>query len=231
MLNRKPAGHMRNSAGSDVDGARLPTGSAKLLLGKRQVLFQEREPALFIYEVLEGTLMIYHLLADGRRQIVDLALPGSVSGYSRDGSHEYSCEAMTPSSLIAYDRAVLKSADAISIRLLQQMERQVCELASHIVLLGRKTTEERLASFLVKCAKAWRTGGDEKAASFHIPMTRVEIGDYLGLSLETVSRGIAGLERRGIVSTGSRQGEMRVNDVAALSDAPRTKSARHARSL
>ena len=186
-------------------------------------MFHAHEPAPSIYEVLSGAFMVYHLLADGRRQIVNLALPGSLCGFSREATHECSCEALVASAVIAYDRATLTSPDAAGGRLSQKMEQQICDLAEHIVLLGRRTTEERLAAFLVQCADIWRTTSDEKAIVFRIPMTRVEIGDYLGMSLETVSRGIAEFERRGLVRTGGRQGEMSVNDLQALATAWRSQ--------
>ena len=188
--------------------------------------FISGRPAPSIYEVLDGTLMIYRVLADGRRQIVDLALSGSLCGFSRDNTHEYSCEALLVSTVAVYERATMAASCQLGARLSQKMEQKVCALAEHVVLLGRQTTEERLANFLVQCAQAWRRQGDDKAAVFHIPMTRVEIGDYLGMSLETVSRGVADLERRGLLQTGSRQGEMRVMDLAALSQARRKPNPR-----
>ena len=87
MLNRKHAAFDRDSA----DGAHAASGAAKLVLGRREALFHARGPAPSVYEVIDGALMIYRLLADGRRQIVDLALPGSVCGFSCDGAHECSC--------------------------------------------------------------------------------------------------------------------------------------------
>src|SRR6185436_9802768 len=122
-----------------------------------------------------------------------------------------------------YDRSLLTTNEEVAARLSQKMEQQICALAEHIVLLGRRTTEERLATFLVQCAEIWRTASDDKSIVFRIPMTRVEIGDYLGMSLETVSRGIADFERRGFIRTGGRQGEMRVFDIAALESAWRAQ--------
>ena len=110
------------------------------------------------------------------------------------------------------------------------MELKICALTEHIVLLGRRTTEERLTNFLVECARAWRTDRGEGTAAFQIPMTRVEIGDYLGMSLETVSRGIADLERRGLIRTGARQGAIKIVDLNALTGAWRTQRGRRKRS-
>jgi CRP/FNR family transcriptional regulator len=215
-LTRKHAA-LRSDA-SNVE-ATVPDGGTKLTVEKRQLLFRAHEPAISIYEIATGALMVYRLLADGRRQIIDLALPGSVCGVTRGPLHECSCEALLPSTLIAYDRRSLTSNEETAARLSHKMEQQICTLAEHIVLLGRRTTEERLAAFLVRCAQTWKTASDEKATAFRIPMTRVEIGDYLGMSLETVSRGIADFERRGLISTAGRQGEMRVWDIGALASA------------
>lgn len=228
MLNRKHVALNRHSSSDATE--QLTTGATKLVVGKRQILFHARGPAQSLYEVLDGALMVYRLLADGRRQIIDLVLPGSLCGFSRDNSQECSCEALMTSTILAYDRTAMRGCDATGARLSQILEQQICALAEHIVLLGRRTTEERLATFLVRCAAVWRTAGDEKTTVFHIPMTRVEIGDYLGMSLETVSRGIADLERRGLITTGARQGEMRAHDLTALSAAWRVQRGRRKRS-
>jgi CRP-like cAMP-binding protein len=233
MLNRKHAELDRNRPSDAVglnDRLAPGPGSAKLVVGKGNVLFHARAAAPSIYEVQDGALMVYRLIADGRRQIVDVALPGSLCGFSRDNCHECSCEALVTSTVIAHDRAVLKGSGPISMRLHQKMEEQICTLAEHVVLLGRQTTEERLVAFLVRCAEVWRAAGNENAGVFHIPMTRVEIGDYLGMSLETVSRGIADLERRGLITTGARQGEMKAHDLAALRLAGRAQRKRGKRS-
>jgi CRP-like cAMP-binding protein len=221
MLNRKHAALLRDTSGRADTNDQTPGN--KLVIGKRQILFHAREPAPSIYEVLSGAFMIFRLLADGRRQIVSLALPGSLCGFSRENVHECSGEALVASTVLAYDRAVLAGSDKTASRLSHMMEQQICALAEHIVMLGRRTTEERLAAFLIECADIWRTGSDDNAIVFRIPMTRVEIGDYLGMSLETVSRGIAEFERRGLIRTGGRQGEMRVYDVAALATAWRSQ--------
>jgi CRP/FNR family transcriptional regulator len=222
MLNRKQA----SLAGTTVEAADDRNGGVKLDLGKRQILFRAREPASSIYEVVSGALMVYRLLSDGRRQIVELVLPGSLCGFSCTGTNEGSCEALLASSVIAYEHAALESVDATTSRLAQKMEQQICGLAEHLVLLGRRGTEERLATFLVDCAEMWGAQRDEHGLVFQIPMTRVEIGDYLGMSLETVSRGIADFERRGLIRTGGRQGEMRIYDLAALSTAWRAQRTR-----
>ena len=220
MLNRKFVPPDGNTAHE------THVGALKLVVKKREILFHERAPAPSIYEVLDGAVMVYRMLADGRRQIVDLALPGSLCGFSRDNAHEHTGEALVVSTVAAYERATMTTPGSLGAHLLRKMEEKICALAEHVVVLGRQTTEERLANFLVQCAQAWRRQGDDKAAVFQIPMTRVEIGDYLGMSLETVSRGIADLERRGLLRTGSRQGEMQVMDLAALSQARRRPSLR-----
>jgi len=221
MLNRKHAALLRDASIRADSNDQAP--GTKLAVGKRQILYRAQEPAPSLFEVATGSFMVYRLLADGRRQIIHLALPGSLCGFTREESHECSCEALVPSTVIAYDRATLQSSVEIGARLVEKMEQQICALAEHVVLLGRRTTEERLAIFLAQCAEIWRTASDDKATVFRIPMTRVEIGDYLGMSLETVSRGIADFERRGLIRTGGRQGEVRVFDVSALESAWRAQ--------
>ena len=216
MLNRKHTAHFGED--QHLGSGDLSAGT-RLSIGKRQTLFRAQEPAPSIYEVLTGAFMVYRLIDDGRRQIIDIALPGSLCGFTRAPVHESSCEALVPSTVHIYDRVMLSTGDATGARLAQKMERQICALADHIALLGRRTTEERLAAFLIMCSQVWKTASDGHATVFRIPMTRVEIGDYLGMTMETVSRGIADFERRGLIRTGPSQGEMRVFSIDALPSA------------
>ncbi|MBI1211299.1 MAG: helix-turn-helix domain-containing protein [Alphaproteobacteria bacterium] len=220
MFDRKHAA-LHREASSRPDANFEP--GAKLAIARRQALFHANDPAASLYEVLTGSFMVCRLLADGRRQIVSLVLPGALCGFTHGPLHEYSCEALVPSTVVAYDRAILSTGSEIGVGLAAKMEQEICALSEHIVLLGRRTTEERLAMFLVQCARNWKTASDQNGILFRIPMTRVEIGDYLGMSLETVSRGIASFERRGLIRTGGRQGEMRVFDLDALASARSTQ--------
>ena len=174
-------------------------------------LFRAGDLARKLYEVRSGALMLYRLLPDGRRQVVDVATAGDVCGLACAGVHESTCEALSDALVVAIDRRALDEDARLGARIRAKLERAACALHARIVDLGRKGADERVASFLLRLAEA-AEGGDETTFP---AMTQAQIGDYLGLSLETVCRVFARLRARGLVET-SRGARVRVGDLARL---------------
>ncbi|MDE2016406.1 MAG: helix-turn-helix domain-containing protein [Hyphomicrobiales bacterium] len=187
------------------DAVRVPRGAE---------LFRAGDLARRLYEVRSGALMLYRLLPDGRRQVVDVATAGDVCGLASAGVHESTCEALADSAVVAIERRALESDPRLGDRVRGKLERAACALHARIVDLGRKGADERVASFLLRLAEA---AGDGDAATFPA-MTQAQIGDYLGLSLETVCRAFSRLRGRGLVET-ARGGRVRVCDLARLREA------------
>jgi len=211
-----PAGHRVDSryAGTTTpakadDGAwqafRQSPKARLQVVDAHDIIFREDDKALHLYEVAEGQVMLYRLLADGRRQVVDILSPGDLFGQSMTGLYDCSAEALMDGQLrVIESRDVQQSSELlghVNRCLMQRIE----ALHSHAVLLGRKSASERVASFLMRfvpnrgtvgCAGP-RVGGD--SATVVLRMTRQEIADYLGLTIETVSRVLSNLKRRGII--------------------------------
>jgi len=202
--------------------ATLPPAGIKMKFARRQTVFHSGEPAHRVYEVLDGTLMLFTVLRDGRRQILEIIPRGWLCGFAKDGAYDGSCEALTDATLMSYSRAEMEADDPVRSRLLHQAEDQVCVLHDQALTLGRKGAEERLATFLMRFlpGKALRDcvhlKGPSTRALVHIPLSRSEIADYLGLTIETVSRTITALADRGVVRVGSRRGDMHLNDICQL---------------
>lgn len=202
-------------------GRVIPAGIT-MKFAKRQAVFHSGEPASRFYEVLDGTLMLFTVLPDGRRQILEIIPRGWVCGFATDGAYDGSCEALTDATLMSYSRAEMEADDPVRSRLLHRAEDQLCVLHDQALTLGRKDAEERLATFLMrflpgKAIQHCRNLKGPSAKSLvHIPMSRTEIADYLGLTVETVSRTITALADKGIVQVGSRRGDMFVNDICQL---------------
>jgi CRP/FNR family transcriptional regulator len=166
------------------------------------LLFQEGEPADHFFNVTSGVIRVYKLLADGRRQITGFLFPGDFLGIANNDEYAYSAEAVTRTSVCRFRRgkleAVLMQFPKLEHRLLSIASHELAAAQDQMMLLGRKTARERVASFLVMMSdRATRIG--LPASPISVPMTRADIGDYLGLTTETVSRTISRLKRDGII--------------------------------
>lgn len=183
--------------------ARLRGFGSHFRLGRGQPLFHEGDPAGRVFTLTAGSLKLYKLLPDGRRQVTGFLHPGDFLGISVDDEHAFSAESLEQSRLCAFPRA--RFDDFVESH--GEMERELYRKAAHelaaaqeqMVLLGRKTAAERLASFFLALARRGERGGQAPARFVDLPMSRSDIADYLGLTKETVSRVLALLKRRRMI--------------------------------
>ena len=185
------------------------------------LIFLEGDSAHHVFQVVEGAVMLYKLLPDGRRQVVELLGAGDVFGLSPHPVYDCSAESLAESNVIIYDRAAIERVPTFFLKLCMRVNAQLCALHDHAMLLGRKSALERVASFVMRCVPG-RGGygclgprGKDDCATVQLGMTRQEIADYLGLTLETVSRAFSELRRRGVVSI-EKQDMIRINDVCRV---------------
>jgi CRP/FNR family nitrogen fixation transcriptional regulator len=161
-------------------------------------IYGESEPAEFLYKVRSGAVRTYKLLPDGRRQVGGFHLPGDLFGVamSSAGKHCYSAEAIADSRILAVKRslagALAERHAEMASALWNQAALGLGRAGAHMILLGRKSAEERVGDFLLEMAERQ---GDP--AEVRLPMSRQDIADYLGLTVETVSRTLALLEDQG----------------------------------
>lgn len=190
-------------------------------VGQHAHIFREGDRADRMYQLVDGAVMLYKLLPDGRRQVVELLSAGDVFGLSALPVYDCSAETLVSCNVIAYERAAVEQSPELLRRLSAHVHAQLCALHEHAVLLGRKSALERVATFVMHCVPGRggfncagpRCGGD--SAVVRLGMTRQEIADYLGLTLETVSRAFSELRRRGIIAI-DKQEEVRVHDVCRI---------------
>ncbi len=165
-------------------------------------IVHEGDPALHMFNVTSGAVKVYKLLPDGRRQVIGFLLTGDFLGFSIRDAYAYSAEALTPVTLCRFSRRQLEGL----LERYPQMERRLLSIASNelaaaqdlMLLLGRKTARERLASFLLTLSRRLiRLGAD--GTSFDLAMSRTDIADYLGLTTETVSRAFTQLRKDGLI--------------------------------
>jgi CRP-like cAMP-binding protein len=156
-------------------------------------IYGEAETAEYIYQVVSGAVRTYKVLEDGRRQIGAFHLPGDVFGLEAGETHAFSAEAVCNSTIRVAKRsavaAMVTRDSELASDLWAAMSKSLRGAQEHLLLLGRKTAEERVASFLLNMAD--RTSGSEIV---ELPMSRQDIADYLGLTIETVSRTLTHLE-------------------------------------
>lgn len=169
----------------ELTGAPVP-------FARSEEIYGESEPADYLYKVITGSVRTYKILHDGRRQICAFHLPGDVFGLEAGDEHTFSAEAVCQSTILVVKRNVVTAAAARSPTIARQLWSQTAselqKMQDHVMLLV-KNAQERVASFLLQMAQR-----DPGAEEIELPMSRQDIADYLGLTIETVSRTLTQLE-------------------------------------
>ena len=170
---------------------------------KGKEIYGEKEPADYVYLVMQGAVRRHKLLSDGRRQIGGFHIEGDMFGLENGETHRFTAEAIVQTTVRLIRRESLEHVaqnDAVVFRdLLNLTTSTLAHAENHLLLLGRKTALERVAAFLLEM--------DERTAAvgvLSLPMTRRDIADYLGLTLETVSRAVSEFRREGMLAFAGR---------------------------
>ncbi|MGE0828445.1 MAG: helix-turn-helix domain-containing protein [Hyphomonadaceae bacterium] len=166
---------------------------------RNEEIFAEEEPTKYVYKVVSGAVRLIRILSDGRRHISAFYLPGEVFGFEPGEAHRFSAEAVVDSRIAMVRRAAIEDAACADARVGRAMWRLAAidlqNLNEHMLLLGRMSATERVSAFLIELSA--RMGAGE---CIDLPMSRSDIGDYLGLTIETVSRTFTQLERDGAIA-------------------------------
>lgn len=181
---------------------RLASITGQHTAANRETIIYEGDPAEHLFNVTRGAIKLYKLLGDGRRQITGFLFPGDFLGLALHDRYAYSAEAIGPTQLCRFPRAKLErllgELPKLERRLLQTASNELASAQDQMLLLGRKSARERIATFLLTLsARAVRRGVDSEIVD--LPMSRSDIGDYLGLTIETVSRTFTILKRDGLI--------------------------------
>src|SRR6201993_2323001 len=173
--------------------------------GKDEEIYGEDEPAEYVYQVISGAVRSYKLLSDGRRQIGAFHLPGDVFGLESGATHRLATEAIIDTTVRLVKRSSLEKAAGTDVQVARKLwamtAGELRHAEDHMLLLGRKTAMERVANFLLEMDRRLAVAG-----MMALPMCRRDIGDYLGLTLETVSRALSQLHAQGVLGfSGARQ--------------------------
>lgn len=176
-------------------------------LRPHQRVVMEGDPADHSFNIVSGSAKLVKALPDGRQQIVGFLLTGDFFGFPVDGVYPYSVEAIGEVQLCRFERvrfeALLGRLPAAGSALRERLVGDLAAAQEHLLSLGQKSALERLAGFLLQLSdRAHRLGRAGNPVA--LPMTRAEIADYLGLTLETVSRTFGRLKDQGLIAVGGR---------------------------
>jgi len=175
----------------DLMGAPMP-------FGRNVEIYGENEPAEYVYKVISGTVRTYKVLNDGRRQIGAFYLPGDIFGLEVGDEHTFSAEAIVESKVLVVKRSALvalAARDNEVARQLWTMTANELQRAQNHIMLLIKTAQERVAGFLLEMAHR-----SSASSEVDLPMSRQDIADYLGLTIETVSRTLTQLENSAAIA-------------------------------
>jgi len=166
----------------------------------QSVIF-EGDPAESLFNVKLGVVKLVKLMIDGRTQITGFLFPGDFLGLALLNKYTFSAEAVTAAELCRFPRLafeeLLARFPALEHRLLSNASNEIASAQEQMLLLGRKTAQERLATFILMMRR--RAASPTDPSVVILPMSRQDIGDYLGLTIETVSRTITRLRKSGAI--------------------------------
>ncbi|KRA43221.1 hypothetical protein ASD80_08195 [Devosia sp. Root635] len=192
-------------------------GTGVRLLSAYDSLFREGDETTGFYEILSGAVRAYKIFPDGRRQIVAFAFAGDIVGFGHGETYRFDCDALTSTRVRMIPKASLLRAmrerPELGEKLLEVAGGEVANMQDLSILLCRKTAIERIASFLL--TMAGKSAGPMVGRQLPLPMCRADIADYLGLTIETVSRNMTRLKAMRVIDLPNR-GSFVVRDMDRL---------------
>src|SRR6266487_2401803 len=202
---KQPATQPRRAplAGAAMQAGTIELMGARMSFAANVEISGENEPADYLYKIVSGTVRTYKVLLDGRRQIGAFHLPGDIFGFETGNEHTLSAEAITDCKITVIKRSAVMALAARDNDVARQMweltARELQRAQKHSLALIR-TAEERVAGFLLEMADRVANGG-----AVELPMSRQDIADYLGLTIETISRTLKLLEDAAAIEVARRR--------------------------
>ncbi|WP_395670297.1 helix-turn-helix domain-containing protein [Phenylobacterium sp.] len=181
--------------------AAMDTLATTRLFGRDEEVYAQGAPVEHLYRLVRGVVRTTRLTADGRRQVGDFYYAGDLLGLEVGPDHQFSAEALTDCEVQVVRRGAVRAfaGDAAMDRaILEGIRRELERAQAHVMLLGRRSAREKVAAFLKSMAEgcAGARGGPQPV---EMPMGRQDMADYLGLTIETVSRMLTQLQDEAVV--------------------------------
>jgi CRP/FNR family transcriptional regulator, nitrogen fixation regulation protein len=199
VSSKQSAPHIRPvpPVGSHAFAGNIELMGAPMAFTRNAEIYGESEPADYVYKVISGSVRTYKVLADGRRQIGAFYMVGDVFGLESGDEHTFSAEAISDARVLVIKRSALVALaerdNEVARQLWALTGRELSRVQDHILLLI-KTAQERVVGFLLEMAERASNNG-----ALELPMSRQDIADYLGLTIETVSRTLTLLENNAAI--------------------------------
>ncbi len=195
----------------------LANGTLKRVEAK-ELLFAEGDIVSHVYRVETGAVALFKVLADGRRQIVGFAYPGDLIGLGAEGEHAMNAQAIKPTRLRCLPMAGLHRSvaqdPALGFKLYQALARELASARDLMLTTGQRNATERVVSFLLAFSRRSERNEQDPSA-FELPMTRADIADFLGLTIETVSRTFTKLRIMGLIEL-AQSNQVKLTDMDGL---------------
>ena len=178
----------------------LHTIGSRMHFSRGETIFSEGDPADYAYQIVSGTVRLSKHMADGRRQIAQFLFPGNFFSFMDLTEHSFTAEAVNDAVLVCYPLRQIERLEEERASLRKHfsamLSRRVKDIQNHLVMLGRQTAKERLASFLIVIIEHshCKNGG-----TIEVAMSRQDMADYLGLTIETVCRVLSAMKKQGIL--------------------------------
>jgi len=190
------------AAFSDEAIAELFARAERLHVDPGRYLYEEGDPSPYVYKIVEGLLMLERLASNGRRQIMAFVYPGDLIGLTPDEQYNVSAKCLKHTELCRFRVEALEEL----FHLYPDLERDLRRIGNRILnyaldqvfVLGHKTAVERMAFFLLHLANRQKVER-KSGAVIDLPMTRTDIADFLGITVETASRAISRLKADGLI--------------------------------
>jgi CRP/FNR family transcriptional regulator len=168
----------------------------------KEFVFAEGDPATHLYQVETGAVALYKVLCDGRRQVLGFAYPGDLIGLGADGEHLINAQATKPTRLRCLPLSALgqmaRQDPRLAFRLYEALAGELAATRELMLTTGQRSASERLIAFLLALSRRNARKGQDPLV-FDLPMTRTDIADFLGLTIETVSRTFTKLKLAGLI--------------------------------
>ena len=205
-----------NSLGAEADIQALQRIGVKSRIARNRTIFMRGDAAEYSYKVVSGVVRLCKHMADGRRHIAQFSFPGDFFSFMESGLHSFTAEAVTDVVVMCYPKREMENLNeerpSVRRRFLTLLSQRLCEMENHLTVLGRQTAKERVVSFVLFLAE--RIGLDEDDL-VDVPMSRQDIADYLGLTIETVSRVLSECKRGGLLEIPNLR-QIVLNDIGTL---------------
>jgi CRP-like cAMP-binding protein len=186
----------------------------------KEFLFAEGDAASHVYRIETGAIALNKVLADGRRQVIGFAYPGDLIGLGVEGEHVMNAQAVKPTRVRCLPVATLRQSIAedptLGVKLYEALARELAATRDLMLTTGQRSAVERVVGFLLAFLRRNERNGQDPA-SFELPMTRTDIGDFLGLTIETVSRTFTKLKLLGLIELPCSN-QVKLLNIEALND-------------